>query len=163
MDKDQIKEMRDYAWKYFSLHADQRVKTFNFFLILAAFALGGVLTAIKDPGHPLGVAAIAFLLGGMTIVFYKLDCRNKDLVRHGEAALARLERESGFEDEESKPHVFNIFTRERHETDLLKEKSKGEYPEFHMTYSDCFNAVFWMFGMSSLITFVAALYFLCNK
>jgi hypothetical protein len=163
MDKDEIKEMRDYAWKYFSLHADQRIKTFNFYLVLATFAVGGMLTVIKDTGHAWVVAVIAFLLGFLSFVFYKLDCRNKQLVRHGEAALKRLEEESGFEDEESKPHVFKLFTKEKHDTDILKSKAQGEYPEFHLTYSNCFNAVFWMFGMGSLIVFILSLYIQFKK
>lgn len=99
MDKDEIKEMRDYAWKYFSLHADQRIKTFNFYLVLATFAVGGMLTIVNVAGHAWVVALISFILAFLSWIFYNLDCRNKQLVKHGEDALKRLEQECAFPDE----------------------------------------------------------------
>jgi len=33
---------RDYAWGYFVVHADQRMKLFNFFLVLSGLILGAL-------------------------------------------------------------------------------------------------------------------------
>ena len=35
MDEKQHAMIRDYAWKYFSMHADQRLKTFGFYVTLS--------------------------------------------------------------------------------------------------------------------------------
>lgn len=34
MDEKIRNEIHDYVWKYFQIHADQRLKTFNFYMIL---------------------------------------------------------------------------------------------------------------------------------
>ncbi len=159
MEKDEIKDLRDYAWKYFSLHADQRIKTFNFYVILATFAVGGMLTAVKDSAPPWAIAIVGAILAALSFVFWKLDVRNKELVNHGEAALKRLEQESGYEDENSEPHVFNILIKEEHNTDTKKSEAKGDWPKCYMTYSDCFFAVFRLFGFGGAIVFAIAIYF----
>ncbi len=43
-------------WDHFKFNADQRLKAFNFFLVLSMFANGGVITALDKKLDP-------FLLG----------------------------------------------------------------------------------------------------
>src|SRR5438128_12537956 len=65
-------EAREYAWRYFSLHADQRLKTFNFYLILVTVILSGVLAFVKDAKVPLLAAIpVILLLPLLSFVFYK--------------------------------------------------------------------------------------------
>ena len=40
MTPEELRDARSYAWDYFALHADQRMKLFNFFLVLAGLILG---------------------------------------------------------------------------------------------------------------------------
>jgi hypothetical protein len=47
----------DYAWKWFSYHADQRVKMFNFMLIVFGIFATAVVTAM-DKGLPSGFSAV---------------------------------------------------------------------------------------------------------
>jgi hypothetical protein len=50
MDEKRREELRDQAWKYFALHADQRLKAFNFYLILCTVIAGaGVGSLVLDP------------------------------------------------------------------------------------------------------------------
>ena len=80
-----------------------------FYLVLITFASGGMLTIIKDGTYPWVIAVIAFLLIFLSGIFWKLDCRNKQLVRStGEAALKRLEQESAFEDK-TLNHMYSKF------------------------------------------------------
>lgn len=87
MDNELQKELREYAWNYFSLHAEQRLKTFHFFVILSTVITGAVLTIIKDFKNVEYAAPLAFLLPIFSFVFWKLDLRNKELIKHGENAL----------------------------------------------------------------------------
>lgn len=42
----------DYAWKWFDLHAKQRMTLFNYFLIIAGILANGMLLSIKDDPRP---------------------------------------------------------------------------------------------------------------
>ncbi len=57
MDEELRKELRTHAWAYFDRHAEQRLKTFNFYLILCGAIVAGVLglrvptRSYPMPGH----------------------------------------------------------------------------------------------------------------
>ncbi len=80
----------DYVWKWFAYHADQRVKLFNYMLVVfGVFATATVASADK------GMAEVAFVLclvaGVLALIFSRLDWRNECLLRWGEDALEQLE------------------------------------------------------------------------
>jgi hypothetical protein len=51
MTDDDIQKMRaDYAWKWFDLHAKQRMTLFNYFLIIAGIFANAILLSFKDGG-----------------------------------------------------------------------------------------------------------------
>src|SRR5262245_45101410 len=112
MDEHLRGELRDYAWKYYALHAEQRIKTFNFFLILYALAVGGVTAAVKDLQSQSVAAGIGFLMAFVAFIFWKLDVRNKQLIQHAEAALKELENDPRLEDKGPRPHRLKLFQRE---------------------------------------------------
>ena len=105
---DPIKErlLRDYAWAYFSFHADQRMKTFNFFIILAGLVSGGIVTLMRDNGNPWIVAPLGLALSILCLLFWRLDQRNHVLVRNGEAAVKFLDSQTGLATSDGTPHVF---------------------------------------------------------
>ena len=82
---------RDSAWKYFTVHANQRLKLFQFYITIcsALLAAGGLVIRL-DEYMPLLV-----FLGGFTafvsFIFWKLDCRTNFLVKRGEEALKTLD------------------------------------------------------------------------
>nr|VFJ44609.1 MAG: hypothetical protein BECKFW1821A_GA0114235_100742 [Candidatus Kentron sp. FW]VFJ54227.1 MAG: hypothetical protein BECKFW1821B_GA0114236_101733 [Candidatus Kentron sp. FW] len=138
IDQNLQNELREYAWKYFSFHAEQRLKTFHFFVILSAVLTGAIFTLITETGDTGYVAPLAYLLTIFSFVFWKLDIRNKELIKHGENVLKNLEALLMFVYEEWK----------------INEKSK--FPKMslfstHMSYSDCFNMVFCVFGVGGFI------------
>jgi hypothetical protein len=89
MDSSKETMFRTYAWSYFAYHADQRMKTFNFFLIVAGLLAGGITTLLRDGGDWRWVSLLGGVLTVLSLVFWKIDHRNKQLVRNGEAALGR--------------------------------------------------------------------------
>lgn len=127
----------EYAWKYFSLHADQRLRTFHFFLILAALVIGGSLTAAGNGVLPIaGTVINLYALVPISFLFWKLDERNKFLVKHSEKVLKRIESEA-------QGRMPNLFTDEEEETRRLRDKQSGmRVWEANMTYGDIFRWVF---------------------
>lgn len=86
----------DYAWKWFSFHADQRVKMFNFMLIVFGIFAAGVVNALDKDLPPVAIAALCFFATFLAWVFTRLDRRNQYLVWLGEDVLMHLERKAIF-------------------------------------------------------------------
>jgi hypothetical protein len=84
-----LKELREHAWTWFSMHAQQRMQTLNYFLIAMAFlATAYGASVAKTPPVASAVAFTGFLVSA---AFNRLDFRNRELVKHGEAALRKVE------------------------------------------------------------------------
>ncbi len=90
----------EYAWKWFSFHADQRTKVFNFMLILVGVLAAGTVSALDKCLPSAAYAVLCFAGAGLAIIFSLLDRRNRDLVWLGEEALIRLERDVIFADKQ---------------------------------------------------------------
>ena len=81
----------EYAWRWFDLHAKQRVSMFNFFLL----SVGALATAygLLFREQLYVVAAVAAFMGVfVSLVSCLLDVRNHELVKMGEKALKGVER-----------------------------------------------------------------------
>jgi hypothetical protein len=152
MDEDIKKEMRDHAWSYFVLHAEQRLKTFHFYLILATLIAGGVVTLAKSEENCFkGAAAISLLLPFLSFIFWKLDQRNKQLVKHAEEALKLIESESKLNDTGKEPHRLKLFLHENYFTSKRPRLPYWPPWQAHFSYSTCFNAVFLVFGVFGFV------------
>lgn len=80
-----------YVWEHWKFNADQRIKAFNFFVIFAIFADGGVFAAIEKGAHPLVLAAIGFLVVALAAAFWVIDVRSERLIRLSEPGLLAFE------------------------------------------------------------------------
>ena len=78
----------DHAWRYFALHAQQRISVFNFFIVLSGIVATGIGAGFQA-GKPMApvVAILGALLTLFSFVFYRLDRRGSELVKLAEAAL----------------------------------------------------------------------------
>jgi hypothetical protein len=85
----------DYAWKWFNYHADQRVKMFNFMLVVLGIFAAGIVNAFDKAPNTV-TAFLCFFAAGLAVVFTFLDRRNRDLVWLGEDVLTHLERKAIF-------------------------------------------------------------------
>lgn len=158
MEPDQLSQFRQYAWNYFSVHADQRLKTFNFYAVLSSAIVAGTLAIAKDAKNPAIAAPLAFLLAFLSFIFWKLDQRNRQLIKQGENALKYLEATSGPVGEAGAPHVVQLFTHEEHMTRGLVRFPRALPTRAHFSYSTCFNAVFFVFGFGGLLVAAVLLY-----
>ena len=87
----------DYAWKWFSFHADQRTKVFKFMLVVFGIFAAGIVNALDKHLPKIFVAGLAILAALLAVMFSRLDRRNRDLVWLGEDVLKKLEREAIFD------------------------------------------------------------------
>ena len=86
----------DYAWKWFCFHADQRVKMFNFMLIVFGIFAAGVVNALDKNLPTIVMAGLCIFAIVLALIFILLDRRNRDLVWLGEDVLMDLERKAIF-------------------------------------------------------------------
>lgn len=85
----------EHAWRYFALHAQQRIAVFNFFVVMSGI-LSTAIAATLQYGTRMALMGVVLglLLSVFSLVFQMLDRRVSTLIKHAEAALAAAERES---------------------------------------------------------------------
>ena len=92
-DKGERVDSREFVWAHFKLNAEQRLRAFNFFVVLAIFADGGVLAALERGFSP----GVLMLLGAFTVllamVFWLVDARSRQLLQLTITALKEMESE----------------------------------------------------------------------
>ncbi|HEY1921414.1 MAG TPA: HAD hydrolase-like protein, partial [Tepidisphaeraceae bacterium] len=118
----------DYAWKWFSFHADQRTKLFNFMLIVfgvISAAVGGALD--RDPNKTRPFAAFILCMAGtiVAIAFFQLDYRNRKLVERGEKVLEDLEEMLLFPRMPGGPAPKMILKEETDSTNLISRTASN--------------------------------------
>jgi hypothetical protein len=151
--------LRQYIWNYFQVHAAQRLTTFNFYILISTLITTGFLLVIKDMSILALILSLVLIL--LSFVFWKLDVRNKQLIRIAEAGLKDLESKDKIADKTSEPHVLNIFSYEEAQTDKLRsEKVKWIWNRV-FTYSTCFNIVFIVFAVLGLFGVILSIINIC--
>jgi hypothetical protein len=127
------KDALDHAWRYFELHAGQRMASFNFFIVVGSLILTGFGGCLATPElKPLGVF-LGATLSLTSLVFFFLDARTSFLIKHAEAAMVHLEAAA--------PIGGRLVTSEQAVT------AKSRMP----TYGFCFRTTFLMFGLVGLL------------
>ena len=104
----------EYAWRWFELHARQRVSMFNFFL-LSAGALANAYGILLREQFYVESAVVASMGIFVSAVAFMLDVRNYALVKMGEEALQIAEKEL--------PIGFDILTQEKQPPAILRHAS----------------------------------------
>ena len=79
------------VWDHFKFNAEQRLKAFNFFLLLSIFANGGVITALDKRLSPILLVIIGAFLALLSVVFWLADARSKGLLWLSVDALRDIE------------------------------------------------------------------------
>jgi hypothetical protein len=154
-------EARDHAWKYFTLNADQRLRTFNFYLITTGLVVGGLLTYLKDARSPIVIMLGGFVLTVLSVIFWLLDRRVKEFIDCGRDILM------GIEQAPSSPiaEKFRIFLKQHERTlELQKHGEGGLIPwkwRGHWGYYACFVATFQIFGTLGILVIIVGVVLLC--
>jgi hypothetical protein len=156
LDNDNV---RQYVWNYFQLHASQRLTTFNFYIIIATVVATGYVTLLSEDHLPILGITLGLLLTFLSFIFWKLDTRNKQLIKNAEDALKLLEEEYAKE-KDGKPNILRIFTYEEYQTNIIKRRRSFWIWKKYYSYSNCFNLVFLTFGALGIL---AAIYSIIEK
>ena len=152
------KYLRQQAWDYFALHARQRLTTVHFFLIVAT-TLAAMAAASLDAKSTLSGLALpsGLLLLLLSFAFWRLDRRNRDLIRSAEAALRSFEASDSTTNTAQAIPPTLLFTREYYESKKRKEAVSWRRYLIPHTYSHVFNALFAGFGATGLLITLLAL------
>jgi hypothetical protein len=143
--------LRKQAWDYFTTHASQRIATFNFYIVLSSLIATTYFSTFKTdaamrPARPF----LSALLCLFAFIFWKLDQRNRQLIKNAERALKCFERM------EEADALLKVFTQEESETAANKSRGLRQLLlwQLPLSYSDCFNLVFLIFflvGLAGLV------------
>lgn len=145
---------RKYAWDYFALHADQRLKAFHFYILLSTAVLGGFAVLLRNGVFQKWMAVFGLFLVFFSFVFWKLDNRTRVLIKHGEAAMEFLDAQHPLAPMEGVPHPLAIFAREKY---LSAELPLFPLLSAHFTYARCFRWVFSFFSIIGIAAIIACL------
>lgn len=138
-----LSEYRDYAWKYFSMHADHRLRAFNFFVVFATFLIGAFGALVARKGIEAYYCLIPLALVYLSFVFWKLEERTRMLVKNGEDALKLVDSEC-LKDEQSRFDCLALFAADDAATSSLR---KHPFWAGHFSYSRCFRWVYLAAGV----------------
>jgi hypothetical protein len=87
-------EIRSHLWAYFSLHAQQRMSAFQFFITLETGLIGAglfILQSRSQFANSYWAAMIGPMIIMLAFVFWKIDQRTRDLISKSEQGLKELE------------------------------------------------------------------------
>lgn len=123
----------DYAWKWFSFHADQRTKMFNYMLAVFGLFAAAIATTLDKPAVGNLTPWLCFLAALLALIFALIDRRNRDLVWFGEDVLIHLEKEFLFgvggkaRGRRNKEFNWGILNRQQVDEAALKLGRLGEW------------------------------------
>lgn len=95
---------QQYLCEHYRFNAEQRLKGFNFFVVLSMFAEGGIFTAVEKGFHPLSLALLGGFIVILSSVFWLVDARSRELLSLAVPGLKLMERDL--------PEDCRLFTRD---------------------------------------------------
>ncbi|MHB8744844.1 MAG: hypothetical protein ACYC9L_17275 [Sulfuricaulis sp.] len=84
-------DARDLVWDHFKFNAEQRLRGFNFFVLLSIFANGGVFTALEKGLSPKLLILLGLFITIFAVVFSLVDARSRQLLNITIPALKEIE------------------------------------------------------------------------
>lgn len=129
---------RESAWRHFTVHAEQRLKMFQFYITISTALLGGGALLLRTDQYAFALVLLGFLASFFSFVFWKLEVRTRTLVRNAEDAIKYLDASFDLPDVDEEPNPLYLFTRDDHRT----QRTKRRYALLHFSYHKCFVLVF---------------------
>jgi hypothetical protein len=129
----------EYGFKWFEYHATQRMTSFNFFLLIYSGLSAAESFLLREKIHP-GSLLISISLILMSIIFWQLDVRSRQLIDIGELIVSRSWPQCGL-DEALDPIAL-----------AAAKRSEG------LRFKQLFGAVFVLGGLAGIGMFIYAMY-----
>lgn len=135
------KDRLEHAWRYFQLHASQRITVFNFFVATSGLLVAALVFALRGGAatSPLSIAA-GLGLSSLSFVFWKLDGRVSDMIKVSEAVIMQVEEKCI--DEAS----HRVMCEEREFSKGTKFRWFGKW-----TYGQAFRRIFFVLGAAGVL------------
>jgi hypothetical protein len=135
---------RTQAWNYFALHAAQRMQSFQYYVTFVTALIGGAIVLLKSDGnHYNWLAVICAISSAISFLFWKLDCRTRQLIKNAETALKYLDARHNLPGAGAFPNELRLFDRDDASKNSIAESNIWNSK---LSYSKCFNFVFAIFG-----------------
>lgn len=115
-------EEKNYLWQHFVFNAEQRLKAFNFFVVLSVFANGGVFAAVDKDSHGALFLLVGVFVVILSVVFWVIDARSQALLQLAVPGLKEFEKQF--------PEHSRLFARDSSRT------------KQHLRYTNAFRALF---------------------
>ena len=151
----------EYAWKWFSYHAEQRLKAFHFFLIFIGVIVVG-LSNCWGKSNLWVAGALIYLFGIIScILFWFLEIRNEELVNYGRDALKKIEEK--MTEEELKVETRNhgrVIIKDNEKVGMIIKRVPSDKREKLIKHRFVFGSIFLTTGIGFLFSL---LYFLFAK
>ena len=82
----------EHVWRYFELHAQQRMTVFNFYIAITGLLAAGIgFTLQQGEKYVLFTSLMGIFVSFISFIFWKLDQRVSMLIKNAELALMDLE------------------------------------------------------------------------
>ena len=141
---------RENAWRHFTIHAEQRLKMFQFYITISTALLGGGILLFRTGQNAIALTLLSFLASFFSFVFWKLEVRTRKLVKNAEDAIKYLDACYGIPDVDGQPSPLKLFTRD----DFLTQRTKRRSALSHFSYYKCFVLVFAVIGILGVLGMV---------
>ena len=128
---------RENAWRHFAIHADHRLKMFQFYITISTALLGGALLLFRSSQNNVAIVLLSFLASFFSFVFWKLEARTRVLVRNAEDAIKYLDESIELPYIDDEPNPLKLFAR-----DDFRNAGNAGVSWFRFTYHHCFALVF---------------------
>ncbi|MEH6689299.1 MAG: hypothetical protein V7693_18810 [Halopseudomonas sabulinigri] len=90
-----VQRSMEHAWRYFELHAQQRMTVFNFYLAISGLLAAGIGMCLQQgPKFSLLISILGVFLSCISFLFWKLDIRTSKMIKNAESVLQRIESEA---------------------------------------------------------------------
>ena len=129
---------REGAWRHFTIHAEQRLKMFQFYITISTALLAGGVLLLRTGENAIALVLLGFLASFFSFVFWKLEIRTRTLVKNAEDAIKHLDGSHEFADVDGQPNPLKLFTRD----DFQTQRSNWYCALWHFSYHKCFSMVF---------------------
>ncbi|GAB2930832.1 hypothetical protein [Hafnia psychrotolerans] len=134
-----LNRANEHVWRYFELHAQQRMTVFNFYIATTGLLAAGIGFTLQQGGkYALFTSLMSIFVSFISFVFWKLDQRVSMLIKNSELALQDLE--SQFVNTK-----LRIITKDN-DNNLLNLGVRSVW-----TYGKCFRISFIIVGITGAI------------
>ena len=144
---------RENAWRHFTIHAEQRLKMFQFYITISTALLAGGVLLLRTGENTIALVLLGFLASFFSFVFWKLEVRTRVLVKNAEDAIIHLDHLHNLPDVNGQPNPLKLFTRD----DFRTQGSNRRCKLWYFSYHKCFLLVFAVVGLLGAVGFIYGL------